>query len=131
MKHALAVLTAVNLLLLVFLLSRVSPAAARQADAVLRGSALEIVDDAGRIRASIRIHPAGLTLGGEPYPDTAILRLVDPHGRPEVKLEASERGGGLGLVGASDTTHVLLSAKGAEASLTMTNGDGRRQRVAP
>jgi hypothetical protein len=123
-------LTVVNVLLLAFQLSRLSTAQAR-GDDTLRGRALEIVDEQGRVRASIKVHPASRAPDGRALPDTVMLRLIDPNGRPEVKLGASERGAGLGLVGASDSTHALLSAEGAEASLKLTTDDGRQQLVRP
>jgi hypothetical protein len=48
-----------------------------------------------------------------------------------VKLAASERGAGLGLVGASDSTHVVLEAMGAEVMLKLTTEGGRQQIVRP
>ena len=57
---------------------------------------LEIVDDQGRVRASVKVQPGG-TANGQPYPETVILRLIDPNGRPSVKLAGSEQGAGLSL----------------------------------
>jgi hypothetical protein len=127
----LAALTAVNLLLLILLLARVSTAQPRGDGTVLRGRALEILDERGRVRASIKVHPADRTREGTPTPDTVMLRLIDPNGRPEVKLGASEQGAGLGLVGATDSTQALLGAEGAQASLRLRNDDGRQQLVSP
>lgn len=70
-------------------------------------------------------------LTGKKYPETVILRLIDPHGRPEVKIVASEQGAGLSFVGDSDATQVLLAADGRESSLKLTNKDGRQQLVTP
>jgi hypothetical protein len=102
---------------------------------VLRGRSLEIVDDQGRVRASIKVHPADKTFkmpdGKTGYPETVMFRLIDPNGRPEVKLGASEQGGGLGLVGDSDTTHVVLQAEGTDSSLKLTNKNGREQVIKP
>jgi hypothetical protein len=58
---------------------------------------------------------------------TVILRLIDPNGRPEVKIVASEQGAGLSFVGDSDATQVLLEADGTDSSLKLTNKDGRQQ----
>lgn len=55
----LTALTVVNLALFVFLVGRAAPATAGAAAPVLRGSALEIVDQRGRVRASIRARPSG------------------------------------------------------------------------
>jgi hypothetical protein len=97
---------------------------------VLRGHALEIVDERGRVRASIQVQPSG-TVDGKPYPETVILRLIDPNGRPFVKLAGSERGAGLGLLGESDTTHLLLKAEGPSTSVKLTNKDGKERLLEP
>jgi len=55
-------LTIVNLALLAFSVSALPPAAAQGKTPVLRGSGLEIVDDQGRVRASITVMPAGISL---------------------------------------------------------------------
>jgi hypothetical protein len=127
------VLTIVNLALLVFLLSmyRKSQAGAGVAP-VLRGRALQIVDDQGRVRAGISVLPAStFKPTGKDYPETVILRLIDAKGRPEVKIVASEEGAGLGFVGRGDETQVKLEAEGADCSLVLVNKDGKRQEVRP
>jgi hypothetical protein len=48
-----------------------------------------------------------------------------------VKLAGSERGAGLGLLGESDTTHLLLKAEGPSTSVKLTNKDGRERVLAP
>lgn len=128
------ILTVINLLLLTFSLAQFHPTEAQGAAPVLRGRALEIVDKEGRVRASINVHPAGPSIpvpDGKIYPETVILRLIDPNGRPSVKLGASEQGSGLGLGGDSDLTYVVLKAEGASSSLKLTNKDGREQLVKP
>jgi hypothetical protein len=130
-ERLLVILTLANLGLLLFLLTHVAkPAAADVAPAVLRGKGLEIVDDQGRVRASVKLHPAG-TANGQAYPETVMLRLIDPQGRPTVKLGGSEEGGGLGLIAASDAVHVILKAEDASASLTLTNKDGQTRLIKP
>jgi hypothetical protein len=126
-------LTVVNLGLLIFLLlSQIGPALAKNVMPVVRGSALEIVDDQGRVRASIRVQPAEtFKPTGNKYPETVVLRLIDPNGRPEVKIAASEEGAGLTFVGDTDATQVLLQADGTDSSLKLTNKDGRQQLIKP
>jgi hypothetical protein len=97
---------------------------------VLRGRALEIVDGQGRLRACIKVLPP-VTMEGKRYPETVLLRLIDPNGRPEVKLGASVEGAGLGLGGESDPTYVVIKAEGAETSLKLTNKDGKERVVTP
>lgn len=137
------VLTVVNLGLTIFLMAQlrrveaIAPATgeAGTPPAVLRGSSLEIVDEQGRVRASIQVHPANTTFkmpdGKIGYPETVMFRLIDPNGRPEVKIGASEQGGGLGLIGESDSTHVILEAQGATSLLKLANKDGRQQIIKP
>lgn len=137
------VLTVVNLGLTIFLMAQLrrveaiapSTGEAGTPPAVLRGSSLEIVDEQGRVRASIQVHPANTTFkmpdGKIGYPETVMFRLIDPNGRPEVKIGASEQGGGLGLIGESDSTHVILEAQGATSLLKLANKDGRQQIIKP
>lgn len=129
------VLTVINLVILMFTLATSRPATAEGVAPVLRGRALEIVDDQGRVQASIKVHPADQTFkmpdGKTGYPETVMFRLIDANGRPEVKLGASVQGAGLGLVGDSDSTQVLLEAKGTDSSLKLKNKDGRQQLIKP
>jgi len=61
-QQLLIALTIVNLGLLVFSLAQPRSAAAQGVVPVLRGRALEIVDDRGRVRASITVFPADPTV---------------------------------------------------------------------
>jgi len=63
---------------------------------VIRGRALEIVDDQGKVRASLSVLPEDpkVMWKGKPYPETVLLRLMSPDGRPNVKLGASSWGRG-------------------------------------
>ena len=63
---------------------------------VLRGRALEIVDEEGRVRASIKVHGEE-TVNGKRYPGAVVLVMGDPRGAPGVKLAASAKSVGLGL----------------------------------
>lgn len=68
---------------------------------------------------------------GKPYPDTVMLRLSDPKGRPEVQLGASELGAGFGLIGDTDETQVLLQADGPVSLLKLVNRDGKQRLIQP
>lgn len=128
------VLTVVNFLLLIFGLAQFHPTATESVAPVLRGRALEIVDMEGRVRASIKLHPAGPSVpvpDGKIYPETVVLRLIDPNGHPSVKLAASVQGSGLALGGDSDLTYVVLKAEGADSSLKFTNKAGRELLIEP
>jgi hypothetical protein len=114
------------------LLTQTEPALANTGTPVLRGRALEIVDERGRVRASIKVQPAETFKStGKQYPETVVLRLIDSNGRPEVKIVGSEEGGGISLVGDSDATQVLLGAVGDSSSLRLTNKAGREQLIKP
>src|SRR5437870_13526035 len=93
--------------------SRTRPAVAASGVApVLRGRGLEIVDDRGRVRASITVFPA--TPG---YPETVLLRLHTSDGRPNVKIAATEDGSALVLGGQSDPTFIQALARGVKTSV--------------
>lgn len=92
-------LTVVNLVLLLMLLAQMRPVTAQGAPGLLRGTGLEIVDEQGRVRAAISIlapNPAVAATDGRPFPETVVLRLIDPKYGPVVKLSGSERSAGLG-----------------------------------
>ena len=58
MQRLFMALTIVNLGLLMFLLAQLRRVEADSVAPVLRGRELEIVDDQGRVRASIKVQPA-------------------------------------------------------------------------
>jgi hypothetical protein len=129
-QRLLIVLTILNLALLLALLFQARPTLAQSVAPVLRGKGLEIVDDHGRVRASITLLPAS-TSNKEPFPETVILRLSDAKGKPVVKLAASEQGSVLGLLGDSEPTYAKIEAKGASTYVKLTNKDGHEQVVKP
>jgi len=128
-QRLLVVLTVINLALLAFVAAQMHVSIGPQGirlwtnadNTVLRGRGLEIIDDAGRTRASIKLHEADPATA---YPETIVLRLVDPNGRPSVKLATSVQGGGLALVSEMQGTYVQLS--GRELAVTR---DGQRQAI--
>jgi hypothetical protein len=127
-------LTVVNFIVLTFALVRPGTAA-EAAPGVLRGRALEIVDDQGRIRASITVLPADPAVkmpdGTTGYPETVLLRLITSKGRPNVKLATMENGAALVLGGEANPTHVQMLAQGASTFLKLTNQEGRVQLIKP
>ncbi len=132
-QRLLIVLTLVNLALLIFTLAQIRPAVAEGVPPVLRGRALEIVDEQGRVRASLNVLPAKTQPNGETYRETVLLRLITERGRPSVKIGTSEQAAGVSLAGPSGTkgTYVILEAKGTASSLRLKNEDGREQIVKP
>jgi len=132
-QRLLVVLTLVNLVLLIVTLAQMRPAAAQATASVLRGRALQIVDERGNIRASIAVLPAGPQKNGEVSAETVLLRLITEKGRPSVKIAASEQSAGVALVGPTGTkdTYVTLGARGTTSSLTLRDEDGREQIIKP
>src|SRR5437870_12176411 len=133
--HRLAVvLTVTNFLILMSILARVGPVTAGEVAPVLRGRALEIVDDHGTLRAQIIVLPASTTADAQKYPETVLLRLIDPNGRPAVKIGASADGSGISLAGDSerrDWSGVQILAEGTGSWLKLPNRDGREQLIKP
>ena len=125
------VVTLLNLALVVFTLTR--SAAAESVAPVVRARALEIVDEHGRVRASLNVLPAKTQPSGEASGETVLLRLITERGRPSVKIGASEQTAGISLAGPSGTkqTWVILESKGTSSSLRLKNEDGREQTVSP
>jgi hypothetical protein len=132
-QRLLVVLTLVNLVLLIVTLAQMRPAAAQAVVPVLRGRALQIVDERGNVRASIAVLPASPQKNGELSAETVLLRLITEKGRPSVKIAASEQTAGMALVGPTGTkdTYVTLGAKGTTSSLTLKDENGREQIIKP
>jgi hypothetical protein len=124
-------LTVVNLVLLVAQFAQ-PRALAQGAPGLLRGTGLEIIDGQGRARATISILPANPAIAaadGQPFPETVVLRLIDPKYGPVVKLSGSERNAGLGLGGDSQAKYTLLESQPSGSVLHLTDANGRRQAI--
>ena len=133
-QRLLVLLTLVNLAVLVLVLTELRPAiAAKDVAPVLRGRALEIVDEEGKVRASIAVYPASTQKNGERSSETVLLRLITERGRPSVKIGASEQTAGLSLAGPTGTkeTWVQLMADGTVSSLKLKNENGGERIVTP
>jgi hypothetical protein len=121
-QRILIALTIVNAGMLIFSLARPRPVAADAVAPVLRGRALQIVDEQGRVRASITLFPADPKVkmpdGTTGYPETVLLRLINSKGAPNIKIAATEDGATLGLGGST-------------TSLKMINKDGKEQVIKP
>ena len=128
-------LTLLNLLILMPSLFLGNSATAPEVIPVLRARALEIMDDAGRVRAMIKVFPADPSVkmpdGTTGYPETVLLRLIDSKGAPNVKIAATEDGSGMSLGGESNPTHVQILARGTNTLIKMVNKDGREQVIKP
>jgi hypothetical protein len=124
-------LTVVNLVLATFLLAQTHRAGAQGEAPVLRGRALQIVDDRGNVRAEILVHGPE-TVGGKVYPDSVLFRMSDQNRRPIVKFTASADGSALGLSDDSDMGRVHLNAKRDTGNFVrVVNKEGREQIIKP
>lgn len=116
-----AALSAINLAILGGAAIATRPAPAQGTEEVLRGKALELVDDRGKTRARLDVEP-----GGE-----VVLRLLDQQGTIRVKLGAGTDGSGLLLANDATEPGVHLLARAAGSSVRVVNKDGRERVIAP
>jgi len=134
-QRILVVLTALNLGIFSYQLVQPRPGFAAAADVppVIRARALEIVDDRGRVRASLSVLPEDpkVMWNGKPYPETVLLRLITADGRPNVKLGASKSGAGLLIGGESNPTYVQVLADGGLSTVKLINKDGVERLIKP
>lgn len=121
------VVTIVNLLLLVILLSH-DRAAVAQGDSVLRGRSLELVDAAGQVRAEFIVEPDG----------EALFRMRDSAGTIRVKLGAGDSGSGLLLIDETTEPGVqIIARRSATAtrptttSINLAGAGGQRRTITP
>lgn len=131
----LTLLTIANAGMLAFSLARPQRTAADNISPVLRGRGFEIVDENGRVRAELKIFPPDPKVkmpdGTTGYPETVLLRLIDSHGRPNVKIAATEDGSGVSLGGDSNPTNIQLLARGTKTSVKLIDKDGKEQLIKP
>jgi hypothetical protein len=97
------VITLVNLILLSLTLREALSSPAQPIGPVLRGQALELVDQRGKLRSRLSVEP-----GGE-----VVLRLLDAKGTIRVKLGAGEDGSGLVLLDEATEPAIHLIARRA------------------
>jgi hypothetical protein len=122
-------LSAANLVLLIALLVHsFAPARAADETSILRGRGLQIVDDQGRVRASISVLPRS----GEEA-ETVLLRLITERGRPTVKIGASEPASGLSVAGPTGTsdTYIVLGARDKTTSIRLRDEAGNERVLKP
>jgi hypothetical protein len=103
-------------------LPQADAAASAEVTRVLRTRQLEVVDESGRVRASITVHPANPAArmpDGTSQEESVVLRLVNGDGRPGVKLGSSGQAAGLALINSQGN---YLQVFGDGVKLT---GDGK------
>jgi hypothetical protein len=90
-------------------------------DEVLRGRGLELTDERGKARASIRVEEDG----------QVVLRLLDQQGTIRVKLGAGKDGSGLVLLNDATEPGVHLLAKSEGSSMRLATKDGHERVIVP
>lgn len=133
LQPALIALTLLNLGILGVVVAREQAVAAPTvtSDGILRGRGLQIVDDQGKVRASITVHPAAKQPDGSTYPETVLLRMITSQGRPVVKISSSEDGAGMALSAAEGLAYVQILARGNDPKLVVVDGTGKETSKRP
>lgn len=114
-------LTAVNLLFLLSTLAEARSPDGRATTPILRGRALEVVDEHGQVRARLNVESDG----------EVVFRLLDQAGTIRVKLGAAKDGSGLVLANDATEPGVHILAKATGSSLKLKNKDGRERMFIP
>ena len=114
-------LGALNLSILVGAAVQARTAGAQGGEDILRGSALELVDEGGKTRARIDVEPNG----------EVVFRLLDQEGTIRVKLGAGREGSGLLLANDATEPGVHILAKATGSSIKVVNKNGRERVIAP
>jgi hypothetical protein len=114
-------LGALNLAILVGAAVQARTAGAQGGEDILRGRALELVDEGGKTRARIGVEPNG----------EVVFRLLDQEGTIRVKLGAGKEGSGLLLANDATEPGVHILAKATGSSIKVVNKDGRERVIAP
>jgi hypothetical protein len=114
-------LGALNLAILAGAAVQARTAGAQGGDDILRGRALELVDEGGKTRARIDVEPSG----------EVVFRLLDQRGTIRVKLGAGKEGSGLLLANDATEPGVHILAKDTGSSIRVVNKDGRQRLIAP
>jgi hypothetical protein len=125
MQRLAVALTAINLVLLLLTVAQTGRTTAQTVTPILRGRALELVDDRGGVRSRLDVEPTG----------EVVLRLLDKNGTIRVKLGAGEDGSGLVLADEATEPAIHLIARRSSTperptttSITL-RGPGGQQRV--
>jgi hypothetical protein len=121
MLHIAVALGVLNLAILVGAAVQNRTAGAQGGEDILRGRALELVDEGGKTRARIDVERNG----------EVVFRLLDQQGTIRVKLGAGKDGSGLLLANDATEPGVHILAKATGSSIRVVNKDGRQRLIAP
>lgn len=114
-------LAGVNALLAAALAARAGGAPGAADPGIIRARAIELVDQAGQVRAQLTVESNG----------EAVFRLRDSKGEVRVKLGAGGDGSGLVLLDGTTEPAIHMLAKTGATSLTLTSKGGERRVIVP
>ena len=133
-RQIIIVLVAINAASLAFVLSQGRSQAADANASVLRCTALELMDQHGKVRAELKVLPAQpdfkMPDGSVGYPEAVQLRLFTSKGAPDVKLAAIEDGSALVLGGEKGYVQILSRSK-EDPFFKIVTKDGREKVFKP
>jgi len=124
-------LSVINMVLMTSLLAQIHRTNASDVAPVLRGRALEIVDDQNRIRAQILTHGPEV-VNGKTYPETVLFRMATEDRAPLMKLTVSKDGTTMGLSDDSQPGGIELRANREKGNyVKVVSRDGKEQTFKP
>jgi hypothetical protein len=128
-------LTVVNAVMMTVILVKPQLTEAQAQPGILRGTGMQIVDQRGKPRATIELLPANPTAkmpdGSVGTTETVILRLIDSHGRPSVKIATADDGAGMSLTGAKGPAYMNVVVKDAGPVMKLVSDRGRENVLTP
>ena len=128
-------LTAVNAVMFATVLVKPQLSEAQGKPGILRGTGMEIVDPQGRKRATIELLPPNPTVkmpdGSVGTTATGILRLIDSHGRPSVKIATADDGAGMSLTGAKGPAYMNVVVKDSGPVMKLVSDRGQENVLRP
>ena len=128
MQRLAITVTAINFLLLLLTIALTASSTAQNVTPILRGRALELVDESGQVRAQLNVEASG----------EVVFRLRDKKGTIRVKLGAGEDGSGLVLLdeATEPAIHIIARRTGTSerpttTSITLKGADGQQRVINP
>ncbi|HET9159296.1 MAG TPA: hypothetical protein VFN88_01675 [Caulobacteraceae bacterium] len=130
-QTAMLALTAVNALMFATILVRPQLVQADIKPGVLRGTGMQIIDERGKVRASISLQPADPNVvmpdGSKGYPASILFRLIDSNGRPSVKITATDEGAGFSLTEARGNAYANMIVRKGAPVMKLVDGQGHEK----